>query len=82
MAASTPPKQDAPTANPLVLRPAPQISSAVTTRIIMRDVFVALIPAAIMAVVVFGLPALLHADIIVGNLLEQLLLVEVRILLL
>ncbi len=45
--------------NPLVLRPAPQISSAVTTHIIMRDVLVALTPAALMAVLFFGPRALL-----------------------
>lgn len=43
---------------PLVLRPAPQISSAVTTHIIMRDVLVALIPAALAAVAFFGVRAL------------------------
>ena len=45
--------------NTLVLRPAPQISSAVTTHIIMRDVLVALIPATVAAVVMFGLGAFL-----------------------
>jgi len=50
---------DNPANNPLVLRPAPQISSAVTTHIIMRDVLVALIPATVAAVAYFGLPALL-----------------------
>ncbi|MBP3894506.1 MAG: RnfABCDGE type electron transport complex subunit D [Atopobiaceae bacterium] len=50
---------DNPANNPLVLRPAPQISSAVTTHIIMRDVLVALIPATVAAVAYFGLRALL-----------------------
>lgn len=50
---------DNPANNPLVLRPAPQISSAVTTHIIMRDVLVALAPATVLAVVYFGLPAFL-----------------------
>lgn len=48
-----------PANNPLVLRPAPQISSAVTTHIIMRDVLVALIPATLAALAYFGLPAFL-----------------------
>ena len=67
MAAGTSPKQDTPTANPLVLRPAPQISSAVTTHIIMRDVLVALAPATVLAVVFFGLPALLVIATSIGS---------------
>lgn len=58
MAVNETPQQEVPTTNPLVLRPAPQISSAVTTHIIMRDVLVALAPATVMALVFFGLPAL------------------------
>lgn len=50
---------DNPANNPLVLRPAPQISSAVTTHIIMRDVLVALIPATVAAIAFFGPRALL-----------------------
>lgn len=49
---------DNPANNPLVLRPAPQISSAVTTHIIMRDVLVALIPAMVASVAIFGVRAL------------------------
>lgn len=52
-------EQEVPATNPLVLRPAPQISSAVTTHIIMRDVLVALIPALVVAVALFGVGALL-----------------------
>ncbi len=52
------PTQGAPATNPLVLRPAPQISSAVTTHIIMRDVLVALIPATLAAIAFFGVRAL------------------------
>ena len=55
----TPVNLDNPANNPLVLRPAPQISSAVTTHIIMRDVLVALAPATVLALVYFGLPAFL-----------------------
>ena len=51
-------EQSTPT-NPLVLRPAPQISSAVTTHIIMRDMLVALTPAMLVSLVVFGPSALL-----------------------
>ncbi|MDO5118964.1 MAG: RnfABCDGE type electron transport complex subunit D [Coriobacteriales bacterium] len=51
------PDQQNPANNPLVLRPAPQISSAVTTHIIMRDVLVALAPATIAAIAFFGLRA-------------------------
>ena len=58
---------DNPAHNPLVLRPAPQISSAVTTHIIMRDVLVALIPATIAALAFFGLPALLVIATSVGS---------------
>ena len=50
---------DNPAHNPLVLRPAPQISSAVTTHIIMRDVLVALIPATVAAIAFFGIHAAL-----------------------
>ncbi len=50
---------DNPAHNPLVLRPAPQISSAVTTHIIMRDVLVALAPATVAAIAFFGVQALL-----------------------
>lgn len=53
--------------NPLVLRPAPQISSAVTTHIIMRDVLVALIPATIAAVAFFGVRAALVIATSVGS---------------
>ena len=52
--------------NPLVLRPAPQISSAVTTHIIMRDVLVALIPATLAALAFFGLSAALVIATSVG----------------
>lgn len=58
---------DNPANNPLVLRPAPQISSAVTTHIIMRDVLVALIPATVAAVAYFGLPALLVIATSIGS---------------
>ena len=56
-----------PEGSSLVLRPAPQISSAVTTHIIMRDVLVALAPATLVAIVVFGLPALLLIATSVGS---------------
>ena len=55
------------TGNPLVLRPAPQISSAVTTHIIMRDVLVALIPATIAAVAFFGVRAAVVIATSVGS---------------
>ena len=58
---------DNPAHNPLVLRPAPQISSAVTTHIIMRDVLVALAPATVAAIAFFGLPALLVIATSVGS---------------
>lgn len=67
MAEQQPLEQEAPATNPLVLRPAPQISSAVTTHIIMRDVLVALTPAAIMSVVLFGINALLVIATSVGS---------------
>ena len=54
---------DNPANNPLVLRPAPQISSAVTTHIIMRDVLVALAPATVMALVNFGW----HAALVIAT---------------
>lgn len=53
--------------NPLVLRPAPQISSAVTTHIIMRDVLVALAPAMLAALAVFGVNAALVTATSVGS---------------
>lgn len=65
-AAAQPAVQDSPS-NPLVLRPAPQISSAVTTHIIMRDVLVALAPATLAAIVLFGVPALLVIATSVGS---------------
>ena len=58
---------DNPAHNPLVLRPAPQISSAVTTHIIMRDVLVSLIPATLMAIAVFGVRAALVIATSVGS---------------
>ena len=60
-------EHDNPANNPLVLRPAPQISSAVTTHIIMRDVLVALIPATIAAVAFFGVRAVLVIATSVGS---------------
>lgn len=57
MADNQAPDQANPTNNPLVLRPAPQISSAVTTHIIMRDVLVSLIPATAAAIAFFGVRA-------------------------
>lgn len=65
--AEQPVNLDNPAHNPLVLRPAPQISSAVTTHIIMRDVLVALAPALVVATVVFGLRALLVTAVSVGS---------------
>jgi len=56
-----------PANNPLVLRPAPQISSAVTTHIIMRDVLVALVPATLAALAFFGLHAALVIATSVGS---------------
>ena len=67
MAEKQPLEQEAPATNPLVLRPAPQISSAVTTHIIMRDVLVALTPAAVFSVVLFGLNAFLVIATSVGS---------------
>ena len=67
MADKQPTTPEAPATNPLVLRPAPQISSAVTTHIIMRDVLVALTPAAIFSVVLFGLDAFLVIATSVGS---------------
>ena len=67
MAEKQPLEQEAPATNPLVLRPAPQISSAVTTHIIMRDVLVALTPAAVFSVVLFGLNAFLIIATSVGS---------------
>ena len=58
---------DNPAHNPLVLRPAPQISSAVTTHIIMRDVLVSLIPATLAAVAFFGLRAALVIAVSIGS---------------
>ena len=58
---------DNPAHIPLVLRPAPQISSAVTTHIIMRDMLVALAPATLLAIVYFGLPALLVIATSIGS---------------
>ncbi|MBQ9005578.1 MAG: RnfABCDGE type electron transport complex subunit D, partial [Atopobiaceae bacterium] len=67
MADKQPTTPEAPATNPLVLRPAPQISSAVTTHIIMRDVLVALAPTAIIAVALFGLDAFLVMATSVGS---------------
>ena len=67
MAEKQPLEQEAAATNPLVLRPAPQISSAVTTHIIMRDVLVALTPAAVFSVVLFGLNAFLVIATSVGS---------------
>ena len=53
--------------NPFRLRPAPQITSAVSTRTIMRDVLIALAPALVAATVLFGLPALLVCAVSVAS---------------
>jgi electron transport complex protein RnfD len=42
---------------PITVSPSPHLSSGVTTRVIMREVFVALIPASIAGVVFFGMHA-------------------------
>ena len=67
MADNQTPQQTTPAGIPLVLRPAPQISSAVTTHIIMRDMLVALAPATIAAIAYFGLPAALVIATSVGS---------------
>ena len=57
MAAET--NQATSTSRPLILHPMPQITSPVTTQVIMRNVIIALVPSLIAAVVFFGIDALI-----------------------